>query len=137
VRPNKFIIFFALFLILILASSALSEVDWQIQKTLNLQDAPVDMVLSRGGSYLYVLTDDGTVHVYSTSGILKGRMQVGKDTNSLAAGPSDDIIFVKNAKEKSIKRILIDFVYEFNLKDSPFKGNAEAPVTIVVFSDFQ
>lgn len=132
-----FIVFFTLFFSLILISPVLSEVDWQIQKTLNLQDAPVDMVLSRGGSYLYVLTDDGIVHVYSTSGDHKGSIQVGKDINSLAAGPGDDIIFVKNTKEKTIKRILVDFIYDFNLKDSPFKGNEHAPVTIVVFSDFQ
>lgn len=136
-RPYKLIVFFILFLIILGTSPVVAEVDWQLQKTLNLQDDPVDMVLSRGGSYLYVLTDDGTVHVYSASGILKGRMQVGKDASSLAAGPGDDIIFVKNTKEKTIKRILIDFIYDFNLKDSPFKGNADAPVTIVVFSDFQ
>ena len=136
-KLKKFIVFFTLLFSLTLAYPALSEVDWQIQQTLNLQDDPVDMVLSRGGSYLYVLTDDGVVHVYSSSGDLKGSMQVGKDAGSLAAGPSDDIIFVNNKKDKSIKRILVDFIYDFDLKDSPFKGSADAPVTIVVFSDFQ
>jgi hypothetical protein len=93
--------------------------------------------MSAGGSYLYILTGDGIVHVYTTSGTLKGRIQVGKDISSITAGPGEYILFAKNAKDKSVQSILIDFIYDFNIKDSPFKGNADAPVSIVVFSDYQ
>ena len=136
-KSYKLSVFLTLILSLLYTGPALAEVDWQIQKTLNLQEPPIDMVLSAGGTYLYVLTDDGFVHVYSSSGDLKGQIQVGKDVNSIAAGPSEDTIFVKNTNEKTVQRILVDFIYDFNLKDSPFKGNAEAPVSIAVFSDYQ
>ena len=136
-KPYKLSITFTLLLSLLCACSVFAEVDWLVQKTLNLEDAPVDVVMSSGGTYLYVLTDDGTVHVYTSSGILRGRAQVGKDVSSITAGPGDDIIFVKNTKDKSVQRILIDFIHDFNIKDSPFKGNADAPVSIVIFSDYQ
>ncbi|MFC1494501.1 YncE family protein [Thermodesulfobacteriota bacterium] len=129
---------FTLFLSMICEYSALAEeVDWTIQKTLSLKNPPVDVATSAGGSYLYVLTEDGTVHIYDSSSTLKGRIQVGKDVNSITAGPGKDVIFVKNTKEKTVKRILIEFIYDFNVKDSPFKGNADAPVSIVFFSDYQ
>jgi hypothetical protein len=137
VKPYKPSIVFTLFLSLLFACSSFAEVDWQVQKTLNLKEVPVDVVMSSGGSYLYVLTDDGTVYVYTASGTLKGQVQVGKDINSITAGPGDDIIFAKNEKDKTVQRILIDFIYDFHIEDSPFKGNPDAPVSIVVFSDYQ
>ena len=136
-RLYKFTVLIVLLFCLAGTSPASAEVDWQIQKTLNLQSAPIDMTVSAGGSYLLVLTEDGTVHVYSSSGALKGRIQAGKDISSIAAGPTDDIFYVKNTKAKTVQRIAIDFIYDFNLKDSPFKGNPDAPVSIVVFSDYQ
>lgn len=136
-KSYKISIVFTLFLNLLFVSSVFSEVEMQVQKTLNLKESPVDVVMSSGGAYLYILTEDGTVHVYTSSGTLKGQVKVGKDITSITAGPGDDVIFVKNERDKSVQRVLIDFIFEFNIKDSPFKGNADAPVSIVVFSDYQ
>ena len=126
-----------LFISIVCASPVLAEVDWQVQKTLKLEEEPLDVVMSTGGTYLYVLTGDGAVHVYTSAGVLRGSIQVGKDISSITAGPGDDIIFAKNEKDKTIQRILVGFIHEFNTKDAPYKGNINAPVTVAVFSDYQ
>ncbi len=136
-RRYRLYLLLILFLSLTYTFPALAKVDWEIQKTLKFKGAPIDMVSSPNGIYLFVLTDDGTLHIYSSSGTLKGRINVGRQFDTIAAGPGEEIVFLKSTKEKSVQRVSIDFIYDFNFQDSPFKGNAEAPVSVVVFSDYQ
>lgn len=128
---------FNLFLSLICAWSAIAEVEWQVQKALNLENTPLDMAMSAGGSWLFVLTDDGIVHVYNSVGILEDRMEVGKHIDSIAAGPEENILILKSKKEKTVQHIVFDFVQDINIEGSPYKGNADAPVVIAVFNDYQ
>jgi hypothetical protein len=126
-----------LLLSLICAWSAIAEVEWQVQKTLTLEKKPLDMVTSVQGSWLLVLTDDGIVHIYNSAGVLKDQIEVGKHVDSIAAGPEENIFIVKSKKEKTVQRISFEFIREINVTGSPYKGNADAPVVIAVFSDYQ
>ena len=122
---------------LIFPFSASAEIDFQVQKTLNLEKEPLDITISERSNTLYVLTTDGVVYVYDSDGILEGQIKVGKRIDGIAPGPSEDILFIKSKKEKTVQKILIEFVYDINIEGSPYKGNADAPVTIVVFTDYQ
>lgn len=128
---------FALLLSLICAWSALAEVEWQVQKTLTLEKKPLDVIMSVQGSWLFVLTDDGIVQIYNSAGVLKDQIEVGRHVDSIAAGPEDNILIVKSKKEKTVQRISFEFIREINVTGSPYKGNPDAPVVIVVFSDYQ
>ena len=128
---------FALLLSLICAWSALAEVEWQVQKTLTLEKKPLDVIMSVQGSWLFVLTDDGIVKIYNSAGVLKDQIEVGRHVDSIAAGPEDNILIVKSKKEKTVQRISFEFIREINVTGSPYKGNPDAPVVIVVFSDYQ
>ena len=128
---------FALLLSLIYAWSALAEVEWQVQKTLTLEKKPLDVIMSVQGSWLFVLTDDGIVQIYNSAGVLKDQIEVGRHVDSIAAGPEDNILIVKSKKEKTVQRISFEFIREINVTGSPYKGNPDAPVVIVVFSDYQ
>lgn len=136
-KRYSLIIVLTFFLSLVCAWSTSAKVEWQVRKTINLKKAPLDMAISAGGSWLFVLTDDGIVHIYDSLGELKDQMDVGKDIDGIAAGPEENILLLKNKKDKTVQSISFDFVYNINIAGCPYKGNPNAPVVIIVFNDYQ
>ena len=84
------------------------------------------MVMSSRGSYLFVLTDDGIIHVYDSVGNLKGQVEAGKDVDKIACGQSENLLILKYKKSKEIKKIVIDFIQDIDIEGSPYKGNKNA-----------
>jgi hypothetical protein len=116
---------------------ALAKTDWQVRQKLQLEQAPIDMLVSANNKWVYILTSDGQIVIYATSGQLKDKIRVGSDVDQIKAGPRDDMLFLLSRKSKSVQIITIDFTEEIATRGSPVKGPADAPVTVAVFSDFQ
>ncbi len=116
---------------------ASAEIDWRMEQIIKLDEKPVDMVVSVKGTYLFVLTDDGVIHAYDSEGNVEGEIFVGKEVDKIACGSKDNIIFLKCTKKKEIQKIVFDFIKVINTEGSPFKGNADAPIVIAVFTDYQ
>jgi hypothetical protein len=135
VKKNLLKIIFLMFLICPFSASA--EVDWTVQRIINLEKRPVDTVVSIRGTYMYILTDDGIIHVYDSDGNSKGQIEAGKEVDQIATGPGDEQLILKSSRNKEVRTISVDFIQEINIKGSPYKGNADAPVVIVVFTDYQ
>jgi protein-disulfide isomerase len=93
--------------------------------------------MSAGGKYLFVLTDKGKVLIYTMDGKLSDTIPVDKSIDSIKTGPREEIILLVSSKKKTVQMAVLDFVQEINISGSPFKGAADAPVAIVLFTDFQ
>lgn len=126
-----------MFFYMIFPLPALAEVEWETQQVLNFKRKPVDVAVSARGSYLFVLTDDGIIHVYDSNGEQKGRIEAGKHVDKIACGSNENILLLKDSKSREIRKIKIDFIQDIDIKGSPYKGNKDAPVVIVVFTDYQ
>lgn len=114
-----------------------TEVAWHVANTLEVGAAPIDMQVDVKGRYWYVLTNNGELLIYENNGKFKDRIKVGNDVKRIQAGPREDVLFLLSDKDNTVREITIAFVEKINIKDAPFKGPADAPVTVVVFSDFQ
>ena len=114
-----------------------AEVDWEIVKILNLPAEPLDAFTSPGGRYIYVLTNAGQVIVYDANGNQKDAISVGKEIKALKAGVGDENILLLSPGNRQIQMAALSFVYDIPTVGDPVLGNPEAPVTVVVFSDFQ
>jgi protein-disulfide isomerase len=112
-------------------------VEVTIHSTLNLEERPLDTVISTHGKYIFVLTDKGNVLVYGPDGKLSDVIPVDKSVDAIKAGPREEILVLVNSKEKTVQVVILDFVQEIDVTGSPFKGAADAPVTIALFTDFQ
>jgi len=119
------------------ASSGHAEVEMTIARTLTLQETPVDSALSAGGKYIFVLTDKGKVLVYTPDGRLHDTLPVDKSVDSIKAGPRPEILILVSSKKKTVQVAVLEFLQEINVAGSPVKGAAHAPVSIVLFTDFQ
>jgi protein-disulfide isomerase len=126
--------------ILLLAALPLvswADADWQVLQTIELKDRPLDMVVSDTNNQVYVLTDRGQILIYGSNGDLRATIDVGKGADRMQAGPREDILFLLNRKKSTIQMISISVSENIPIEGAPFKGLPDAPVTIVVFSDFQ
>ena len=120
-----------------LTMPALAKTDWQVRQKLQLEQAPVDMLVSSNNKWIYILTSDGQILIYSARGQLKDSIRVGPDVDQIKSGPRDDMLFLLSRESKSVQIITIDFTEDITTLGSPVKGPRDAPVTVAVFSDFQ
>ena len=132
-----FKIIFLMCTCLICPLSASAEADFKVQKTFKIDGAPLDIAVSERSYTMYVLTTDGIIYVYDFAGALKGQIEVGKHIDGIAPGKSEDTIFIKSKNEKTVQRIVIEFVHDIDIEGAPYKGRDDAPVVITVFSDYQ
>ena len=138
----KYVAFLILSLLigLVVSASSHAEVEMTIARTLTLEETPVDTALSANGKYIYVLTDKGKVLVYTPDGKLSDTIPVDKSIDSIRPAPPgarEEILFLVSSKKKTVQIAVLEFVQDINVIGAPFKGAAEAPVSIVLFTDFQ
>ena len=70
-----------LFVLVLLLGSLLwqpcrAEVDLEILRNFAVDGTPLDVAASADGRWIYVLTDDARLHIYSPAGELKGTVAV-------------------------------------------------------------
>jgi protein-disulfide isomerase len=118
-------------------SQAATEIELNVVKTLQLDAEPVDIAISLNGRRVFALTNNGGLLVYSPDGHLEGRVQVGEGTDIIKATPRDDVLLVGNSREKTLKVITLDMIKPIDTRGLPARGPSDAPVEIVVFSDFE
>jgi hypothetical protein len=127
-----------IFLIVLTATPwVFAAVETNLQKTLTTEGAPVDVVVSQDGNLTLVLTDNGNVLIYNRSGILTDTVVIGPHIDQIEIGPRGERLFAASRQNKTVEIITLDFIHKINTLGSPFKGPAEAPVIIAVFTDFQ
>ncbi len=123
--------------ILTFFSHSLASVEWGIQKTLRMEKSALDVAVSLNGKWIFVLTDQGNILIYSADGKLKDKIDVGNHVDQIKVGQRENILFLNSRKHKTVQIIALDFIQHIDVSGSPFKGPADAPVVIAVFSDFQ
>ena len=118
-------------------TTAVAKVELNVAMTLRLSESPRDTVMSLNGRYIYILTEKGEILVYASNGRLKDTVSVDTHVESIEAGPREDVLLLTSGKEKTVQIITLDLIQDIDISGSPFRGNADAPVVVVTFSDFE
>jgi hypothetical protein len=114
-----------------------AAVEWSVQKKLQLEAPPLDVAVSLNEKWIFVLNNRGEVLVFSRDGSLKEKIQVGKHIDQIKVGPRDNLLYLTSRKKKTVEIVDLDFIQNINTAGSPYKGPADAPVVIAVFTDFE
>ena len=114
-----------------------ADVEWKLHPALKFEAIPRDTAVSLNGKRIYVLTDNGNILIYSPEGKLEDKIDVGYQVDRISAGPREDILLLTSTKNKTVQLLTIDFIKRIDISGSPFKGPKDAPVVIVIFSEFQ
>jgi hypothetical protein len=135
---NKLAIFLlSAFIILTMLTHSHAEVEWTLHKTFKTQKPPRDLEASVNGKWVFILTEQGEILIYSSNGVLRDTIDVGDSIDSIKAGPREDILFLSSRIDSTVQLITLEFIQNINVSESPFKGLADAPIAIAVFNDFQ
>lgn len=124
-------------LVAFLISSGFATVEWDVQEVLQLEKPPLDVAVSPKGEWIFVLTGPRNILIYSPDGILKDKLVLEKDVDGIHAGPWDDLLILSSRKDKAVRYVTLSFIQTIDISGSPYKGQADAPVAVVVFNDYQ
>ena len=114
-----------------------AEIDTTLIKQTNLDVQPLDIAASADGKMIYVLAR-GEILLYSIDeGKVSNRIPIDKDFDKLTYAAKDNVLILTSSSSKTLKIIQVDFIYNSTLDGLPYKGPADAAVTIAVFDDYQ
>jgi len=141
---GKVIVFFLSFSLLIAGTSfALvgngqdNRLEWQSQATFPIEGKVIDMVHSLDGKFLFILTDEGQVKVYNPQGQLQGTIPVGKGVAAIDIAPQGEFLYLIDNQAKTFEAVNVSFVVDIDITGAPIRGPVNAPVTLVLFTDFE
>ena len=106
-------------------------------KEIKLNQDPLAVTTSNDGKRVLVLTAGGHIYMYNADGEFVDRMRVDPEVKRIKLDPSGNVLFLTDAKQKTVQIAFIDFVRNINTAGSPYKGVPDAPVVIAEFSDFE
>ena len=107
------------------------------EQEMHLFSEALDLTVSADGLWTYVLTKSGMVTIYGTSGDLVQSLKVGKGYDSIEYSAAGNRLLLSGMDKKEVKILTLSMLYELDYSGSPFKGPADAQVTIAAFDDFQ
>ena len=125
-------------LIFCFSAVVMAEVVTGDSKTFKLDAKPIDMASTADGKYTFILASGGKVLIFdNTSGTLKDTLTVDESVVSVGTSPNGDFLLLADSKDNTLEMVKISFVVDIDITGLPFKGPANAPVVIAVFSDYQ
>ncbi len=140
---KKFIFTIACLLLLSAASLPAAQnapangLDWSVKQTWKLKIEPLDFVQSLDNKKIFVLGADSKVHIFTPQGAELGSIPVNKDVTAIDIAPRGEMLYLISKKGKSYTALDISVTQKIDITGAPFLGNENAPVALIVFSDFQ
>lgn len=114
-----------------------NRLEWAQQESWQITGKPVDVVRSLDGKYTFILNDQRQVLVYDQQGVIQGSIPVATGVNAIDIAPQGEFLYLIDKETSSFTSIAVDFVIDIDTVSSPTKGPANAPVSMVIFTDFQ
>lgn len=119
------------------SSNTTSGLETDVLFTWNLPEQPIDVVHSLDGKYVFILTKEKNVLIYTAQGSLEGTIKVDPGISAIDIAPRAEFLYLINGDKKTFSAMSIDFIRKINISGSPSKGPENARVTLVLFTDFE
>lgn len=119
------------------ALTATSPVETSVAASWKLEAKPLAMVHSLDNKRVFILGDDGKVHIFSSEGAQQGTIAVDKGVSSIDIAPRGEMLYLINGQDKTFTALNVSFTTVIDITGSPFLGKENAPVVVALFSDFQ
>ena len=115
---------------------AAGQVDVRLLRSVSLTANPAQVVATADGQRIYVLTDKGEVQLFSANGEPLGSFDAGPDVTGITPQGSNRLV-LEMGRQQQILLVALEPVVQISTDAAPTFGPAKAPVTIVIFDDFQ
>jgi hypothetical protein len=111
--------------------------DWAVKQTWKLKIEPLDFVQSLDNKKVFVLGADSKVHIFTPQGAELGSIPVDKNVTAIDIAPRGEMLYLISKTGKSYTALDISVTQKIDITGAPFLGNENAPIALIVFSDFQ
>lgn len=119
------------------ASTAMGKVAWQALPDMKMTSGFKDIAVTLDGRWTFVLTAKGDVLIYSPDGKLEDTLEIGGSFDSITCSTVGDKIYLGNRSEGTLQALELEFLKQIDTQGAPVEGAPDAPIEIVVFTDFQ
>ena len=114
-----------------------AEVDWTLLKQMDLSAQPLDIAVSTDGKLIFVLTPEEILVYFEPEDRITNRIPIEKGYDKVTYSGRKTALILTNSSSQKLKIIRVDRIYPIDYSGLPFKGPADAPITIAVFDDYQ
>jgi hypothetical protein len=114
-----------------------AEMEWRVIQETELKDQPLDMVTALDGRTLFILVPGEILIQDMNSAEITQRISVGKEFDRLTYSFRKNALILSSSSAKTLKYIQLERIFEFDFSGLPHLGLDNAPVTVVVFTDYQ
>lgn len=131
------LLFCVLFTLSLAVIQAEARIEWEFQNKIALDETPLDMAVEKSGKTIYILCDK-SIKVYSR--VLKkitDTIPLTSKVSGITLSERGDKLFLTDSDNMQISVLEITPIHDIEIGHSTIIGNPEAPVNIVVFTDFQ
>lgn len=113
------------------------KIEWSTNANWEIEAEPLRMVHSLDGKKVFVLGADQKVHVFTAEGSLLGSITVDEGVTDIDIAPYGETLYLVNSNTKTFTSLSVSQIADLDVGTSPFKGPENAPITIIVFTDFE
>jgi protein-disulfide isomerase len=86
---------------------------------------------------VFILGNDAKIYIFTPDGRQLGVMPVDPGVTSIDIAARGEMLYLANEKTKTYSAVDISFNQQIDITGAPVRGRVEAPVTLVLFSDFE
>ncbi|MCL2791299.1 MAG: thioredoxin domain-containing protein [Desulfobulbus sp.] len=113
------------------------NLNWSVQASWSVPAKPIDVAQSLDNKKVFILTADAKVYIFSPEGVQLGVVPVEPNITAIDIAARGETLYLVNGKTNTYSAIDISFNQEIDIVGAPVRGKVDAPVTLVVFSDFE
>ncbi len=114
-----------------------NRIKWSVQQSWQIGTEPLDFAQSLDNTKVFILGSDSQVHVYDINGNKIGSIPVDKGVIAIDIAPRGEALYLINKTKRTYTALDISVIRNIDTSGAPFLGDENAPISIIVFSDFQ
>ncbi len=124
-------------ILLLLSTAGFGEIlDARLLRTLGVRETIRQVAATADGERIYVLTEKGTINILDRDGRSQGGIAVGPDIIGLTPQGKDRLL-LQSKDHRQLLQLILEPRVAIPVAGSPLHGDEKAPVTIVIFDDFE
>lgn len=113
------------------------NLNWSIQASWPIPAKPVDIAQSLDNKKVFILGSDAKVYIFTPDGKQLGVLPVDQGVSAIDIAARGEMLYLANEKAKTYTAIDVSFNQKIDIAGAPVRGKEDAPVTLVLFSDFE
>lgn len=113
------------------------DLNWSIQASWPIPAKPLDIAQSLDNKKVFILTADAKVYIFTPDGKQLGVLPVDPNVTAIDIAARGEMLYLVNGKTNTYSALDISFNQKIDITGAPVRGKIDAPVTLVVFSDFE